>query len=179
MQPIVQVEYFHVDLKNGFDTLFEEIAERVHDTMEVVLCGLDPLSSGIKTTIRFYDEDEQITTLVKRLDVLEKEWWQNIRTERPGPVTYYLDRLKRFIRDFRKARLENKLYKNARCVIKQRLATTCGVAGQRADFSFRHIRGEEKHELFQSITRSKKALWFVFVPNDLLSDKNEIMTCYL
>jgi hypothetical protein len=179
MQPIVQAEFFHVDLQSGFDELFEEMSDRVHDSIEAVFAGSDPLSSGIKTTIRFYDEAGTIATTVEKLSRLNKQRWQEVFSKPAGAFGSVFSSLRWSYRRFQISRLEMQLHQTAIQIIEQRLSLAEGVAGQTSDFSFRYIRGNEKHELLQSVCKSKKALWFVFTHSDLLSDDSEVMTYYL
>jgi len=178
MQPIVQIEFFQVNFDKGFDAMFTEMAERVRDTFEGVLAGCEPLSSGIKTTVRFYDENGTITNLVHKLSVLEKSYWANIPTKKLPPIQFYSNHFKRTFENWKRKHLEMKLRQSALELLRKRLSEPEGVAGEQVNFSFRYIRGEEKHELFQSVSFSKKALWFIYEPNLLLSEKNEIRVCY-
>jgi hypothetical protein len=179
MQAIIQVEYFHVDMEHSFDTVFEEMHERVRDALEAVSCGFDPLSSGIKTTLRFYDQDGSIADLITKLKILENQWFEGIKTTEPDLVSLYIIRFKSFRRVFQKRRLEHMLYKSALNQIRLALVSQDGVSGQMANFSFRYIHGDEKHELLQSISVSKRALWFVLKPDSLLSEETEVQVCYL
>lgn len=178
MPNIVQAEFFHVGGRStdSLEDLFDEIAERTQENYPLALAGIET-NAGIKTAVRFFDQEDRLTTLTKRFEMVT------------GRCTAIHDRIDasptKVGRWFLQRRLRRLyLFKLAlRRQIEQVVITSCITVLQtnepfgveRADRSFRAIKSEERYELKEKVRESKGVWLFIFKPNYLFANKNEII----
>jgi hypothetical protein len=179
MPHIVQAEFFHVGgdahpsltsvLQESFKRMVEYASIEAHD---------DTSRFGIKTCVRFYDTDGAITAYAHLLEkrdaqirsyeiALEsrtlsglKQWWYNELHRRL--VGKRLDARKQTTRMVTQAFRAALKYKRDVCI-------------ERADRSFRPVFDNEKHELAEAVSRAVGVWVFVFAPNDIVADNNELV----
>ena len=176
-QPILQYEFFlaNVSSPHSFDDILTETQERLDDNIQLILAGQKP-GFGIKCVVRAYDHENMVTEWAqthKRLTderdaILDtfhernfiKKW---LLTKRLDEIKVNLYDLNEFIR----------LY--ALDYIDRAFKGSVNMALENSDWSFSPIPRDNLHELKEAITKARHHWLFVFEPNELLADKNEII----
>lgn len=183
MPNIVQAEFFHVGGKNteSLEDLFEEIGERVKENFPLARAGIET-GTGIKIAVRFFDQDNQLTDLTKKLQSLEDHYTATLDvlgTSAPNTWRrWYLGWCLRRIGK-QKSALSEKVEREAvaACVASLQLRELFAV--EQMDRSYRAIKPEERHD-FQEKAQGAKRVWlFIFEPNDLYADKNKLVATML
>lgn len=177
---IIQAEFFHVGGKGlSLEEVFAECRERTADSRELSQAGIEN-DPHIKTVIRFFDKEGILTQAVIEAEEMRKhdEELSNHVSRSWGPVRWLLGMWLHLI-ERKIAVIDNDL----------RVATTLGcatiilsketVAVEKFDHSFRVVRPEERYDLLQSVCASTSVWVFVFEPNDMLADKNEMIACFI
>ncbi len=162
---IIQAEFFHGDYDaadlNGF---FYSLSDRLADSVP------------IKTVVRFYDTDSAVTALTQSYEkasslkegALEKEFFSRGLRRR-----YW-----RFVRRWRFYQLERcrrALYAKITLCLWQANKDRLVLATETQDHHFRKVRDDERHELVESVRAAKQFWVFVFKPNNLFADENEVV----
>lgn len=168
---VIQVEYFAFDATGSLDDLFAYAAARAEETLPDFLNGLIDTGPGLKICVRFHDKSGEVTELierVKRSKTIEEGAFQNAREANNWVL---------FIRYWRWRLAKNKAEKEA---TKLRFSLINAIVNQtvaieRYDHSYRLVRADEKHELTSNIKRWQHFWIFVYAPNDLLADNNEVV----
>lgn len=181
MLNIVQAEFFRVNYKGvSLDKHMEELGDRIADALEIDLPP-DAPGVGIKTVLRFYDQNNLFTSaalevewLRKRVDELVRKLQQSSWHLRRLWLGYRIDQLIR-----RRRGVEASLTKKAAEHV--RLTHTQGqpIAVEVMDHSFRLVRPDEAHELSEIALRSKACWIFVFKPADLCFDNGTVIASVL
>lgn len=166
---IVQAEFFHLPSEGSLEDVQRECAERAVE------------GSSIKTVVRFYDYGNDLTGFIQELRRIQDSFdEQHLKFQDAGRVTrfllsFQLIRLRRMIRRTRGAlcgRLARELQGQAR---RKRPIAVLGAN----DPWFRLALRAELHELCISANRASHVWVFVFTSNDLISDRNELVTAML
>jgi hypothetical protein len=180
MPNIIQAEFFHVDVEGvPLVEVLAECRERIMDSFELAQTG-DKIDPHIKTVVRFFDRDEALTHIIKEAEKI-RENIQEVRNDiarLPGPRRLVMDMRLRW--HVRKSLIFNKLLRqhvvnNLRLVMQ----ASGNVSVETSDHSFRFVRSEERHDMLESVARSKTMWVFVFGYGDLLFDSNDNLIAYL
>ena len=176
MKNIIQMECFHVGGKDvrSLKQLFTQMKERVESGLALAARGIET-PNGIKTVVRFYDSGAITAKVLKyvRLEKKEEKRWQTFLST---------SGIRREIAGYRYHRLAVKTGRKRQSLfslIVREFASQVSkreeVAVETFGHSFRLARKEELHEL-QEAARVAKGFWiFLFKPNNLLADRNEIV----
>jgi hypothetical protein len=165
MDNLVQVEFFNVDVSD-----YGSIEELRAELGEYIACGAD-----IKTKVRFFDDDGTLTRIAERAEVLraaidhyyeEKERTGRIRRFSYWKYKWNFAARRTILKDIPILGAEA-----LRRAVEQKRA----VAIERNNYSFTPMAGNEALELVRYTRQAKQAWLFVFKPNDLLSEKNELI----
>ena len=160
---IVQAEFFHVAV-SSFEELEEDCARRIAE------------GSRIKTVVRFYDEDGQITKHVQLLKKTEKEFnrlrasFQTAGWLQRQFLRIKLNLISKWLWPLKGALvplLSNKFVAAVR--------TRSQVAVECDDCSFRDAFSEELHELRESVRTSRNAWVFIFPPDRLTAQASSLI----
>lgn len=179
MRPcLIQVEYFHVHMEGSLSDIMIEAFSRTMETLPDALHGLNDLGPGIKTGLRFHDTEQgTITRLALEIESLTKQIDQTVAEMiRPdiGWLRQQLYRLKQ-----RRLRLALKTHLKLLEYAISRQVDRAILAIERVDRHYRLLRDDEKHEVLTRIRRSSRFWIFVFTPNDLLAERNELITAVM
>lgn len=180
---IVQAEFFHVGKKpDSLEDLMEEYSDRIADDLSYImessgsgaefLTKLGELDPGIKTTVRFFDEDNSFTHALSQY-LGRHKWRDEIEQTLPEARGLY----RRFL-NFRHRRLTGKLIdlrefhhrlamERVRALARGTRALAVEKGPQR---KFRYVRDEELHELQEAVQRTHNAWIFLYQPGDLLTE---------
>jgi len=163
---IIQAEFFHGDYDaadlNGF---FYSLSDRLADSVP------------IKTVVRFYDTGNAITVLTQSYQeadslkerALEKEFFSYYDVQRQF---WCLVRQWRF---YQLERCRRALHDHIALCLWQANKERLALATETQDHHFRKVRDDERHELVESVRAAKQFWVFVFKPNNLFADENEII----
>lgn len=161
---IVQAEFFHTPF-SSLEDLSTDITERILD------------GSPIKTVVRFLDEDGALTNLVQQLERLEQRYTESVLDFSEKSM------LKRAIHNRRIKSLHRKivlLRESKQSAVLDRftkaIQSYCPIAVEQNDHSFRSMRNEEKLDLLAAAKHSTGLWVFIFYPNGILADENEMIT---
>lgn len=177
MSNIIQAEFFHVGGEdiNSLEDLSAELSERIADGLELVLQGGESYSS-IKTVVRFFDRNGSVTRLTQKFERM------NQRKEAVFKASMSANGLKQVWLNFQSRYYVNKAYslrKQAEHLAVQEFITAIRklneIAVECVDHSFRHARSNEIHDLCERAQMATGIWLFIFKPNDLLADKNELV----
>jgi len=176
---IIQAEFFHV---GGDDVTLKEVlrecAERAADGHELSAVLGRETQFGIKTVVRFFDEDGSITEIVQQIEQTKQRRKDLFETFSRAPSPWQTRRLNSQLQKL--AGEIDELKKEVRQLVMHKVnyvARTPGNAAlELADHSFRLIRDDERHELCEAVCGAVDFWIFVFEPNELLADKNELIT---
>jgi hypothetical protein len=177
---IVQAEFFLVGVKSAksMRALSVQMKERLLDGLELTLATGTEVKSSIKAGVRFYDTDGSLTKKVAHIQAWEDAYTAalerlgNSSTSRFG--RWWLGRRLRRLGSKKEPEKDRLVAYAAQAVI-QALADKRLVGIERNDHSYRLIHRNEAYELAESVNRAESAWVFIFKPNDLLADKNEII----
>jgi len=180
MPNIVQAEFFHVGGRNtsSLEDLFEEMSERIKESLPLALAGIET-GTGIKTALRFFDQDNHLTVLTKKLQSMEDLYTsilESLGTTSPNSWHrwYFGMQLRKFAKQ--KSALSEKVEQAAIAACIASLQSNKPFGVERMDRSYRTIKPEERHN-FQEKVQGAKGVWlFIFEPNDLCADKNKLVT---
>jgi len=172
-QPILQYEFF---LVNGpLTDIAVESQNRLDDNLLLILSGEKP-GFGIKCTIRAYDHDHMVTQWAQELSELKKERDDLLNSfNKKNLIQKWLlhkrlDQIKVKSHD-----LEEFIRLYALDYIDRAFNRSVNIALENLDRSFSTIPRDDLHELKEAVSSARMYWLFVFKPNKLLADKNEIM----
>ena len=178
---VVQAEYFLVNMGDSvsFDALMRDCAARAFDNLGPAMKGAR-VGTGIKICVRFYDQAGSLTERVSKLESLDDRIEQTFTRflESGGPRSLWsqfrcwqLTRRKcAALVALKDALLEH---------LKDAVRTGLPVAIEATGHAFRPLERDESHETIEAVRKSHGLWVFVFKPNDLCADKNEIITSVL
>ncbi len=161
MSHVIQAEFFHV---GGRDATLESVQEEC----------LDRIAEGsrIKTTVRFYDHDDMVVSLVRNL-LRERDLLGKLDAKSVS-VRMSLHRLVLSIRRKlcveRIQKLENDRLRRVRAVLASKLAHGSSFAIENPDRSFRMVRPPERHEYLEATQRATGVWIFVFPGGNIVCD---------
>lgn len=173
---ILQYEFFHVGVGGrSLEAVLAECLERAAESLPTAMAG-DDTGPGIKTCVRIYDTDDEVTRLVIELNALKDQYDTCLFFAKDGMFARWRVRRKR-------ARLDHRM-QAVKGLIKGYFIAHMGaafneekdIAREIGDHAFRLARREEYDDLRQSAIMAKRFWLFVFANNDLLADENEIVT---
>ncbi len=162
---LVQIAFFHLHYQGkSVEAITREADERARD------------GSSIKTIIRINDVDGHLTEAVRRLSkqtAVSETVFAQVEASRWRVV--------RMIRIFKAeranaevSRLEAETKRLAVEKLEQAFLLSRDVAVERYN-EFRLVREDEMHELLESARAATCAWFFVFAPNNLFSQSNELL----
>lgn len=174
---ILQYEFFHIGGKtvSSFDEVLKECSERTAENLLLAMAG-DDTGPGIKTVVRIYDADGQVTRLTQRVNELEALNEKYCNAPRSNPFSnwyarWQIERLNRHMDNVKKSIVDYFIGYIGKSFNDER-----SVAKETWNNAFRPLRRDEYIELHH-VAISTKNLWlFVFEPNDLLADENKLVT---
>ncbi len=181
MPNIVQAEFFLVGGKDveTIEALIEQCSERVVDGLVLIHKG-EALDANIKKVVRFFDEDGSITAFVKAHKVTKEGLNATLEATANAKGLYRVWQwfwADRWSEKNYSQRLKMLPFVTQKC--RDVVVTRGSIAVQRADRSFRFIRGDEVRELFETIGKATGVWLFIFEPNDLLAEKNTGVASFL
>lgn len=171
---VLQYEFFHVGGNNvgSFLDIVEECLERISDNIEIVLTGTST-GSEIKTVVRIYDLEGEVTIWAKQVIDLEAQREIHIYAPRKNPITdwyakWQIARIDRQIDSLKELILSYFIR-----YIDMSFKQDWNVSREIWDHTFCPARRDEYIELHEAATMSKGFWLFIFEPNDLLAGKNK------
>lgn len=171
---ILQYEFFHVGGRNAssLEEVMAECAERTVDSLPIAMAG-DDTGPGIKTVVRIYDMDGQVTRWAQQVKELEAQREVHFNAPRSNLITNWYARwqIGRLNRQMDRGRELMVRYFTA--YIGTSFKGEWNVARETWNHAFRPARREEYIELHQAAIMAKSLWLFIFEPNDLLADRNE------
>ena len=179
MQPcLIQVEYFHITSTGSLDDVWRECMNRTMETLPDAINGLNDLGPGIKTCLRFQDvEDGTITRLALSIERLNKESDRVVSKMISPGISWLWRKLYRW----QWHRLCLTLKANIKMLERALMdhIPQARLAIEKTDHRYRLLRDDEKHEVLTK-TKMASGFWmFVFSPNDLLSENNELVAAVM
>jgi hypothetical protein len=170
---IAQAEFFHVGKdasRESLEDVMDEMAERLAE------------GAPLKTVVRFYDEDNSLTRFTQdasALNVKKEEAYKISWDAFKNPLTKLVlsARYRRVARKVRESRSES--LELARAKLTTAVKARRPVAIECDDHSFRLADNNELHELINSAQFATGVWLFMFEPNNLLADKNEIVASFM
>lgn len=163
---LIQVEFFLVDIKSSrsLEVLILECHERIDD------------ESPIKICFRFYDLDDKISILAKKIKIWTEKngaFGERLLNEVSYPKFFNSLRIWWFGRKVLiwKAKLDQ-IVKQTVC---DHLRLRKTIAIKCPDNSYRYVKKNERYELEGMVKKSTSNWIFIFAPNKLLSDKNKLV----
>jgi hypothetical protein len=168
MHNIVQAEFFHV---GGVDSSLELLETELQDRMSA--------GAPIKTTVRFFDEGGFVTEFVEKYQkqaLLPRQLLAqyNIAVRWKRLVLahlFYASHVKQMPPAERLLHAQESFHAIAET--SRVIAVECG------DHSFRPIEDNELYDIKTAISRATGAWLFIFAPNELCADRNEIIAAAL
>lgn len=179
---VLQYEFFHLEGET-LEEILENHWKRTGDSLDLVLAGSD-IGSRSKTVIRIYDTQGKVTAWVQEYKSLRHDLTEPHNVSAQVPIWRWRER-----RQAKQLHTRQKAGWSRKEVLHELISTYCtqyiesllrgngnGIARERLDSTFRHVQRNELLELAQA-TKVATRLWvFVFEPNDLLADTNELIT---
>ncbi len=172
-QNILQYELFHVGSEDGsLGALMAECFDRVADNLPLAMAGSD-LGPGIKTVVRLYDTDEQVTILVHEINALKARVEHYCNAPRSNAFTnaYARWQIRRTYKKIDALKFRVMEYYLAYIVKARRGA--CNVARETWRHTFRPAEINELYDLMRAAAATKSFWLFIFEPNELLADVNK------
>lgn len=170
---VLQYEFFHVGGKSirSSEDGIAKCFEQTTTNLARAIAGED-IRSGIKTVVRIYDIDGQVTHWVKQTKYLEaqREFYLNTPSSNIFTDWFVKWQIKQLNQGLNTARKSVVEYFTE--YIDKSFNGEEGVAKETLDHAFRSAKQEEYIELQQSAIMSKGLWLFIFEPNDLLADEN-------
>lgn len=174
---VLQYEFLHVG-GEGVKTLRQlqdQCVERMQESLPLALAG-DDTGPGIKTVVRIYDTGGCVTSLSHEFNALKAEYHESAFTSHTNPISRWNARRTQ-------TRLRNRMQECqeniTQCYLENLDTLFRGdwlIARGLWDKSFRLANRDEFVELQHAAVLAKDTWLFVFEPNDLLADTNEIIT---
>ncbi len=162
---VVQAEFLHVG------SLDQTIASMQAEYNDRLLWG-----APIKTSVRFFDEGGFVTSYIVGLDrkVGRRDRLLTHISQAEGfaKILMYLELEYLFQKTLREEKLVQRLITEQLLAVAE---TTREIALEEPDRTFRPIRDDEVYDLRSAAERAKGVLVFLFKPNDLFSDTNEVI----
>lgn len=176
MNYILQYEFFNVGGHNQtMGEFFQECADRVNDTFELVMNGYE-VGSAIKTVVRVPDKGCRITKLVHEMNYLRKREERLLFTWHPSYIRRWASTVMRDLLRLRLKRLCKAVAAHAYGSL------SCGdnanIAIERINYTFRHAKDNELHELRQACMNAKSYWVFVYQTSDLLATDAPLVVGY-
>lgn len=174
---IVQAEFFHAGgTSNSIQDILEEYKEHISESVEHLMRGsvyTMPPKPRIKTSVRFYDVDGVLTSLVNRAAWQEKHFMALLESDVSSSMIRSVVRRVRLQHVLKqKMKLGSRLHTLAIVALETRLKEKQGIAIEKPDRTFRFLDKAEEHELLEAARFSLSSWLFLFRHNDLLADKN-------
>ena len=168
---ILQYEFFHVG-GQSLEAVLADCAERSAEHLLLALAG-DDTGSGIKTVIRLYDVDGFVTELAQFVQGLEQEREAYYLAPPKGLIAgwYTAWRLRKIRQQIEGSRIIISDYVVMR--ITQSFKGDWNIARETRRHKFRLARRTEYPEILEAAKRAKQYWLFIFMPNDLIAEKNE------
>jgi len=182
--PVVQAEFFRA-MFIGFGTpsledFMSECQERIAEDGEFLSRGPTRASRPLKTVVRFYDSTGTLLKLIQRTTKTEY-WYQSLwfrcfsGTGFSARLLFLLVRLLGMQKERLRRRVRSLAVERVRMLVSNRNDLS-GVVVEDSHHQLRPLRPDEAVELLETIEGSLGGMRiFVFKPNNLLSDENEIL----
>ncbi|HVV15151.1 MAG TPA: hypothetical protein VHD55_02000 [Candidatus Paceibacterota bacterium] len=150
------------------------------DNLELALRTGQEVSPGIKTCVRFCDNDESVTARVREAEQLEKKYGATLdalgRPRNGRLMRWWYRRQLRNIGDSKRRAKETAIEHSISALLRAIKAKE-KIAVEKNDHSYRFLNDNESLELAERVSAAKSGWIFVFKPNkDLLADRNTIVT---
>jgi hypothetical protein len=152
---VLQYEFFHV---GGKDT-----------------GSLDDTGLDIKTVVRIYDTDGQVTLWVKQVKDLKAQREVHCNVRRSNPIINWYAR-------WQIGRLNQRIHSVNKLIVEYFAAYVrvsfgdeLPIARETRCYTFRLARRDEYTELLHAWVMAKSLRVFTFRPNDLLAERNQVV----
>ncbi len=172
---VVQAEFFHVHGET-LEEVATECVARIADAVQLWRKGIHA-SAGIKTTVRFFDATGRITAYALRADQLEKQFtlFATKADDAAGMWRRFL--LWRSRTALKKAlALQKKIKRLVTIQLCKALRAKEPVVIEANNFDLRLVRDDEVYELISAVQKAKNVWIFVWKPNELTAQTNELVT---
>lgn len=170
---IAQIELFHVGGQKTFGELSREILARVHEDLSA---GDFDRPTSIKTCFRIYDWSGDMTRYALDLESMPSLVDDyEAYTSAPTRLGRWLASRRERRNSRRRANLKQMMTADAGRLVREAIDASDSVAIEVAEHRYRMMRRDEATEMRSRATHYSHAWLFVFEPNELLADRNEIV----
>lgn len=176
---ILQYEFLNVCGDEAtLESVLAESAARVEEYLP--MAQYDDRGPQIKTVVRIYDDSSNtVTRLVQHIEAFQAKKNALLFSVENGIYSTWCKSVKINALQGKIDKAKQKVLEYYSRYLTEAFTQYRALAIEILDHSFRAVERDEHVELFQAL-RMQKDLWmFVFNPNDLLADKNEMITHFM
>ena len=178
---LAQIEFFHSKFDGSFEDMQADLGERFLDGWRMSLGGVRDFNPGIKTTVRLYDYSFKLTDIAFEAERFDGK--HELLLERIQAPLYLSGWRAKLInwQSKRIARNQIRIRKDGLAASQKAVRTAIEksrkVVVERYDRrrSFTLLQPDETHELIEKVAHATSVWLFIFRPNDLMSQDNEIV----